>query len=668
MFKKIKGGTLERICDRFDCWIPPVGYGLNAITGNLEQTDIIKRSSRKSEQFWQREEMPEWYKLRRRGEIRRQRDDPDYFDQECEAYRAQEWKRRLCGVWFLNNGNYTYITGTHYLYLQCWKFQGKHMEYRDPNRKLFYVWDYCVEDPNCLGLIEITKRKDGKTARAGCILYEYISRTFSRHGGIQSKTDDDAEEVFQKAVIEPWQKLPDFFRPIYDTGMGSSPAEILRFYQPSLRGKQAEDLEYREEALESFIDFQSRKVEAYDGPELHRYVSDEAGKMKDVSIRERHNTVMMCSEVDAVFVGKHLYTTTVEEMDSGGGEFLRLVQDSNFDERNANGRTKTGLYVYFLPAYETMFYDKYGMPNVEEGKKYHLNARAALVNDEKNLQSYIRKNPFTLEECFTTDSDKCLYNAYKLTERQKAIQFNASDNQFGNFIWKDGIKDSEVVWEPNPNGRWEISWMPEDKDRNRVHRDGNILTPYNTHMFISGCDTYDHNTTEDSRNSKAASFVKCRTRSAGDDAISKKYICKYHYRPPMAEMVYEDLVMQSFFFGCQMLPESNKPGVINYFIRRGYGNFLVHVPGYKEPGIPSTQDNKREASLMVESYIEQNIHKMDFLLQIIQLLQFDIKKTEKFDLVMAMLWTEYADNYRYFETEDENDDLYELDDLMPQYQ
>lgn len=667
MFKKFKGGEIERICDRFDCWIPPVGMGINTLTGELEPTDIIKRSPKKSEQYWERQPLPEWWKEKRRAERRRQKIDPDYIDQDCERYRQMEWGRRLRGVWVYINGKPVYITGTHYFYLNWWRFQGKFMDYRDPNRKFFYVWDYCVEDPDCLGLIEITKRKEGKTARAGCILYEYISRTPSKHGGIQSKTDPDAKEVFDKAVVHPWQKLPDFYRPIYDTGKGDTPGEMLKFFRPSVKGKAALDIEDMDEALESFIDFKPRGVDAYDGPELHRYVSDESGKLKDVSIRDRHNTVMLCSEVDGEYVGKQLYTTTVEEMTSGGGEFLKLVNDSDFNKRNANGRTITGLYVYFLPAYETLYYDRYGMPDKARGMQYFVNSREALKNDEKNLQSFIRKNPFTLDECFSTDSDNCLYNAYKLTEREKFLRWNTENSQFGNFIWKDGIKDSEALWEPSPAGRWEVSWLPDEKDRNRVQKEGNLFYPRNSHQFISGSDTYDHNSTEDNRNSKAASFVKRRMNPAGEDHTSRKYVVKYHARPPIADMVYEDMIIQCFFFGCQILCESNKPGILNYFDRRGYRNFLVHIPGYKEPGIPSTQDNKREASLMVEAYIEQNILKMDFIMQIVQLLGFDIKKTEKYDLVMAMLWTEYADNYRYFEMEEEKDELIDVDELMRTY-
>jgi len=58
---------------------------------------------------------------------------------------------------------------------------------------------------------------------------------------------------------------------------------------------------------------------------------------------------------------------------------------------------------------------------------------------------------------------------------------------------------------------------------------------------------------------------------------------------------------------------------------------------------------------------------MDFRDQILQLLKFEIKKTEKYDLAMAMLWTEYADNYKYFELEEPGEDLYDVSEVMRQY-
>src|SRR6202000_1235283 len=147
----------------------------------------------------------------------------------------------------------------------------------------------------------LTQRKNGKTARAGCWLYERTSRMENHHGGIQSKADDDAQEVIKKAIIHPWKTLPHFFRPIYDTMKGDDPSEELRFFHSSRRGSSAET-EQTEEALNSFIDFKPSGESAYDGPEVHSYLSDESGKTKKpVSILERQNVVRYCTEINGEF-------------------------------------------------------------------------------------------------------------------------------------------------------------------------------------------------------------------------------------------------------------------------------------------------------------------------------------------------------------------------------
>ena len=62
--------------------------------------------------------------------------------------------------------------------------------------------------------------------------------------------------------------------------------------------------------------------------------------------------------------------STVNPMGNGGAEYKGLWEDSNpSEQRNANGRTRTGLYRgSSYPAYEALegFFDKYGNPVVED--------------------------------------------------------------------------------------------------------------------------------------------------------------------------------------------------------------------------------------------------------------------------------------------------------------
>lgn len=203
MFKPIDNGTVEDI-QGLKCHIPPVGWVNNMITGEMERRLIHSRSPKKKEQYWENVKLPKDYNKLREKELERQREDKEFFDTTLEQFRTQEWDRRLNGFWFYNNGTPTYITGLHYFYLNYWTLDTGLPKYRDTDRKYFYFLQYCIEDPECFGMVEITKRRQGKTFRGGVFLYEYTSRTKNAQAGVQSKTGSDAKTVFRKAVIQPF--------------------------------------------------------------------------------------------------------------------------------------------------------------------------------------------------------------------------------------------------------------------------------------------------------------------------------------------------------------------------------------------------------------------------------------------------------------------------------
>lgn len=664
MYKKLPGCTLERIY-LYDCWVPPVGYGIDPESQELVKIDVVKRSTSKSEQFWERTDYPDWWKAKRKVEIKRQQFDPDYVDNDCEQFRAQEWHRRLCGMWFYNNGIPTYITGEHYMLMNWWPMDDGYPEYRNADRKRYYVLEYCVEDPRCAGMVDVANRRSGKSYRGALFLYNYVSRTSNANGGSQSKTDGDIKKLFKGKLVTPFRQLPDFFRPELDNRLGNSPEKEMRFVRSPKRGKGAmEDID--ELGLNSFINYLSSDKFAYDGWKLQRYLGDEVGKTTEVSVYERWGVVKYCLRVGKKWIGKALLTTTTEFIDNEKSDFEKIWAGSDPNVRDANGHTKTGLYKYYTPAYEVYEVDRYGNADEEAGKQFYINTRAGLADDAAALESEIMKNTLDETELFRKGAKLCLYNANKLNDRLSWLSWNKMTER-GNFIWIDGKIDTKVEWVPNPNGRWETAWMPKPEETNLVERVGGISTPLNELNFVSGCDPVDHDETEDNRNSKCSSFVKRRRNLLGDDMFTRCRFIKYVHRHPDATLFYEDMIMQCVFFGCKLLFESNKPGIKRHFARRGYYPFLIHLPGYKEPGIPSTLENKRDASLMIEAHIEKYIDRYFFSDEIKQALSFNIKKTQPSDIWMAALWTEYADNYRYFESEEQQSDLMEVADIFDEY-
>lgn len=623
--------------------IPPVGKVFNVINNKTEKRPIITSSSKKEDQVWLRTTLPEDYEIKRFAEIKKQAEDKDYFDVDLESFRSQEWDRRLNGVWFMNNGTPEYLTGLHYLFLNWWKIDVGYPTFRKTDQEYFYFLQACIDNPNCLGMIELTKRRQGKTVRAGVFMFDLISRSKNKNGGIQSKTASDAKNnVFQKNIVTPFKKLPDFFRPVYDQSKGVTPTSELRFYRTTKRGKKSlEDLGKPE--LESQIDWKSSDKYAYDGTKLHRYLGDEVGKTMEVDVWERHNIVRFCAELDGEYIGKFLYTTTVEEMESGGEAFRKLWDASDQENKSENGRTASGLYRFFTPAYKTLYFDKYGYPDEDRAKKYFLDDRASFVSDDRALSSIIRRNPFTVEEAFRIDGSQSLFNAMKLNDRLDEITWKENLYTVGNFEWVGDRETGYVEFKPMSNGRFRVSYLFEDENEaNKVIKKGKNYFPTKNTEFVMGCDPYDHDTTVDERRSNGAFYVYKKHNSTSN-FYDSSFIVEYIYRPSTARQFYEDVLKCCHYYSCQLLFEDNKVGIKSYFQDRGYYSFLMYLPGTIKPGLSGSVKTHQQIAEITEDYIENNIGKVCFPELIKDWLEFDISKTTKFDAAMAAGYTLIAD-------------------------
>lgn len=657
------------------------------MTGEIEPTDIFKRSDDPEEQYWERVPLPADYNEKRRKESERQRLDKTFVDPYLEDIRTKEWRRRLCGVWFWNHGKLIYITGMHFMYINWWKFQGKYNSYRRPDRDSFYVTNYCIEDPFCLGENEIMNRKSGKTARAGIVEYDRTSRLENHHGGIQSKTDSDAEEVFKKAIVHPWKKLPHFFRPTYDLMKGDDPGEELRFFATSRRGEKAL-LEEPEDALDSFIDFKSSDESAYDGPELHTYISDETSKTKkDVSIIERQNVTRMCSEIGGEFVGFHYYTTTVEidEDEEEHPEFQELTAMSNPLDRDENGRTLTGLYTYFRPSYQSIFFDKFGEPDEERAKTYLLNTRKKLEQEGKlrKLSSFKRKQPMTFKEAFSVDGEKALFNPELVNEQYDFVSWNNNITEKGDLLWVGGmpfqiekevngkkvLELNKLYWQPNPNGHFEKikDWWP--KDPNKVYENNGQFLPNNSFAFRIGCDPFKYDKTKDKRRSNCVAYAYQMPDDLDPHNIYNDSPCIwYDYRPESTRLANEAVVKMAWLCGCHVLFERNVNHWKTDFTGWNCAGFLMWMPGEVEPGINT--DGKGNVTQMIcnytEAYINEHIKKVlskKLMGKESGWLGFKVEDTQKFDHVMGFGFTLIAvKGIRYRRIESY---VMDINDVMP---
>lgn len=638
----------------YQCQLPPVGYGKNRITGEIEYVGVIKRSPKADNQMWERIPLPEDWDKRSKKEAQGVLANADHFDPEMEKIRQKHWLYRMCGVWLYINGKPYYITGSYYMYLNWCVLDVGFPSYRDTDRRFYYVWEYCCEDPRCAGLVDIERRRMGKTFKSGSIILDRTSMYGAHHAGIQSKTGPDARSVFQKTVVSFFKRYPNFFRPVYDQSKGITPATTLRFFQTVKKGHKADSIIGAPE-LESWVDYGSSEIFYYDGQKLGTYVADEFGKTMEVNVWERWGVVRYCLDQDGVWVGKALFTTTIEEMENGGEAGKKIWDSSDPNTRNENGRTVSGLYRFFLPAFETTYFDKFGMPEVERAKDYYLKERAGLAHDNRELASQIRKNPFSIQEAFRIDGERCLFDPIVLNMQLDTISFRKSLTERGNFVWENGVPFSRVKWEKQSNGRFEITTlMRRAEESNQVIKKNGIFYPNNCHAFTMGCDPFKYDAVKDNRRSDCAALVYQKANPlAPNDPYNDSFTCMYRYRAATTHAQYDDVLKAAWYFGCQILFERNIDNWKDYFTMHNCEGFLMRLPGEDDYGLYSDGHKivHQQLASYTESYIREFINKVYFKRLLEEWLLFDIGKTTDYDLAMAAGYTLIAAREKIYKRE-----------------
>ena len=564
---------------------------------------------------------------------------PEYFKEKYYDYIDEEFKRRDEGFSFVNKGNPTYITGSHYMYLQWSKIDVGAADFRESNRLFFIFWEACKADQRCYGMCYLKTRRSGFSFMASSELVNQATISSDSRFGILSKSGADAKKMFTDKVVPISVNYPFFFKPIQD-GM-DRPKTELAYRVPASKltrrkldqGQGPEELE----GLDTTIDWKNTGDNSYDGEKLKLLAHDESGKWeRPDNILNNWRVTKTTLRLGSRIVGKCMMGSTSNALDKGGANFKKLYEDSDVTKRNRNGQTSSGLYSLFIPMewnYEG-FIDSYGNPVfdtpeeqvegpygeiIDQGVIEHWqNEVDGLKNDQDSLNEYYRQFPRTEQHAFRDEAKESLFNLTKIYEQidyNEEVQNGMQVTQ-GNFQWENGQQDSNVIFAPNKNGRFRISWVPPKNLQNRVIVKNGIKYPGNEHVGAFGCDSYDISGTVDKRGSKGS--LHGLTKFSMEDAPPNMFFLEYIARPQTAEIFFEDVLMALVFYGMPLLAENNKPRLLYYLKRRGYRGFSMNRPdklwnklSVTEKdigGIPnSSEDIKQAHAAAIESYIENYV-------------------------------------------------------------
>ena len=600
-----------------------------------------KRSDKKEDQYWQQFEYSK--ELDKIKNVFDWNDKPDHFKDRWYDYIDDEFKSREEGFAFYNNGIPTYITGTHYMYLQWSKIDVGAADFRESNRLFYIFWEACKADDRCYGMSYLKNRRSGFSFMSSSEIVNQATMSSDSRFGILSKSGADAKKMFTDKVVPISVNYPFFFKPIQD-GMDRPKTEIAYRVPDSkfTRRKLDSNEKLQElEGLDTTIDWKNTGDNSYDGEKLKLLVHDESGKWeRPDNILNNWRVTKTCLRLGSRIIGKCMMGSTSNALDKGGENFKTIYNNSDVEKRNRNGQTSSGLYSLFIPmewSYEG-FIDIYGIPVfdtpdkpvigvdknlIEYGVIEHWqNEVDGLKSDPDGLNEYYRQFPRTEQHAFRDETKQSLFNLTKIYEQIDYNEDLRNSNIItrGNFQWQNGILDSRVIFYPSKDGRFYISWVPPVHMQNSMYIKDGIKSPGNAHCGAFGCDSYDISGTVDSRASNGA--LSGLTKFSMEDVPPNHFFLEYIARPQTAEIFFEDVLMACVFYGMPILAENNKPRLLYHLRRRGYRGYSINRPDKvynklssfeKEVGgIPnSSQDIMQAHASAIETYIETYVGNLE---------------------------------------------------------
>ena len=606
--------------------------GLKVGLPNLPKDKLPKGNNK-----WEPKEYPQ--ELSRIKTIFEWNSKSNEFKVKWVDYIQQEFESREFGHWFINNGNPTYITGSHYMYLQWSKIDVGLPDFRESNRIFHIFWEACKADDRSFGMCYLKNRRSGFSFMSSSETANIGTISKDAKLGILSKTGADAKEMFINKVVPIVRNYPFFFKPIQD-GMDNPKTELsFRVPAKKITKKNMSDSDDDNiSGLDTTIDWLNTADNSYDGQKLLNLVHDESGKwLVPNNILNNWRVTKTCLRLGSRIVGKCMMGSTVNALAKGGQNFKDLYYDSDPNKRNANGQTKSGLYSLFIPMEYNMegFIDEYGFAVIDNPKTpimgidgrlikvgavtYWENEVEALKHDADALNEFYRQYPRTESHAFRDESKQSLFN---LTKIYQQIDYNDSlirDRVLtrGSFTWRNGQQDTEVIWTPDSRGRFLVSWIPPDSLRNNVVIKNGRKCPGNEEFGAFGCDPYDISGVVGGGGSNGALHGLTGT-SLHPEVPSNMFFLEYVARPQTADIFFEEVLMACVFYGMPILAENNKARMLYHFKNRGYRGFSMNRPDKNQGqlskteieigGIPNTsEDIKQTHAACIESYVEQYV-------------------------------------------------------------
>lgn len=644
-----------------------------------DEKEIWYYDTPKEYQYWKTPYAKNFKWLTNKGELRNVKQMTEKDRQEYINYWRDKW---VNGLWFMRNGEPTYLTGMNLDHLVFNKFKSSNFYYLDSQRERFYFRELTNNDPLCDGRCWIKGRRVGITAEQITENIRCLIMDFSNHVAMQSDTHDKAKMSLLSPLIDVYIKRVNWMRENFYSSNGKVPRASLELIDITLRSDENYPLGGTARSFPS-------TPKALDGLEFMRITMDELSKWEDVSPYETFE-INKKTIINPGKRGKQdILSTTGDsrEAQKATKDWHKLISDSNPKVLNENGQTNTGLWRYFV-SYINSFEliekmqsqgleikDIYGNINRDMAEEYIWNDVKKYPKDSKEYVYALYKQPMEMRHALLTPTGQGYFSKLRITNRLDELREMPNDHKPYILGALEEYDNGKVYFESNIErekrceregiayvaGRWKIALHPyfsmekniDTRNRYRKSYEGVYFPPLNP----EGCIGYDPirykkaDTSSTSLSDASIIVYKkfdyfgsgdfnqyCalwlgRTDDPTDTNKEAMKACKYWGYPIMHERVIE--TVKTDFDEANMLPflmKDPKNGLCGLWID-SQGKIVKNAISMMQSKFNAPLKTPDDADFYATHPFEESLQDMDL---------FDIGNTTAFNVFMSMVELEHG--------------------------
>ncbi len=503
------------------------------------------------------------------------------------------------GVYASINGKVTYIPASYWGYITHWILEhGERPEYREPDRIFFLLMEYLFFETDVLGITRGKSRRIGATSMGFYWMWWVCGRLPEKKGGSISFNNDAAKKNFHSMFMRGFKgMLPCFVR-----DFDSKAESFVRFIKPTESAKKG--VLQKRQGLNSYCDFLSNSINAYDSGRVSFLLGDESGKYEEMDINTYWSKVTPTLRMGRKKVGFAYFPTTVNPKNKGGENYEKFWNEANQNEINVVTGQPYGLNTrhkivrYFVPATEGYAgcIDKFGQSVIKdpinpimgndglwitEGSESVILKERALKEGEQKME-HRRDYPLDQNDMFAFAAGVCEFNEENILAQMKWIENNPAKSYWRQMRLVITKNDDKLAIAPmdDRKGGWFILEFPKQSNAFKISG-GGYYEPINEISYQIGVDTTQDRIAVAGSNPAITVFKKsCLMLVDGQLTETGLYPVAMWVSPTRMDIHFDEEVKKAaLWYGCKVNYEiDRRTDFYRYFCDEKCQYFLTWTP------------------------------------------------------------------------------------------